>query len=133
MQSRNVLEDRLGLVLCVHQFLEGAALGLVGKQCGLSQWGWIRTCLLFSLSLPSGVAAGVAAQLIFENFDEHDAAYCWVFGLLNAFAAGTLAHVGIELMGEAMHESSQPPLGPMLGPMLGVGDVGPPPISRVCR
>ena len=94
----------LGLVLCVHQFLEGCALGLMGRRCQLSKRKWVAVFLLFSLSLPIGVTTAVTFQMLYDSF-EGNAVYGWITGLLNAFAAGTLTHVGVEMISRELDAS----------------------------
>ena len=98
----------LGLVLCVHQFLEGCALGLVATRSELGWWGWTRVYVLFSLSVPVGVTLGVVLLRAVETSEggaslDEVAAYRWVAGLANAFAAGTLTHVGVEMISHELH------------------------------
>lgn len=96
----------LGLVLCVHQFLEGCALGLMGRRCQLSNRKWVCVFLLFSLSLPAGVATAVGAQLLYDSF-EGNALYGWITGLLNGFAAGTLTHVAVDMISRELDVSQE--------------------------
>lgn len=86
-----------GAALVFHQFLEGCALGMVGQYAGISQRHWVLTFLVFTLSLPTGVVTSVLVQCLYHNFEEN-VAYCWATGMLNGFAAGTLAHVGVEMI-----------------------------------
>lgn len=79
----------LGGSLCVHQFFEGAAVGTVGKTSQLSQGAWRWTFVIFSLSLPAGVASAVTAQLLASVGS--NAGYQWALGLLTACAAGALS------------------------------------------
>ena len=76
----------LGASLCVHQFFEGCAVGTVGTKVKLSQSAWRRTFVVFSLSLPSGVAIAVAVQLIATVGS--NVGYQWALGLLTAGVAG---------------------------------------------
>ena len=76
----------LGGSLCVHQFFEGCAVGTVGKLCQLSKNAWRWTFVIFSLSLPSGVAIAIAAQLLATVGS--NVGYQWALGLLTACAAG---------------------------------------------
>ena len=76
----------LGGSLCVHQFFEGCAVGTVGKLCQLSKNAWLWTFVIFSLSLPSGVAIAIAAQLLATVGS--NVGYQWALGLLTACAAG---------------------------------------------
>ena len=78
-------------------------MGAWGAWC---EGAWVRAFLLFSLSLPVGVAAAVSVQLAYHSMED-DATYCWVTGLLNAFAAGTLAHVGVEMITRELEASQQ--------------------------
>ena len=76
----------LGGSLCVHQFFGGCAVGTVGKLCQLSKNAWRWTFVIFSLSLPSGVAFAISAQLLAT--DASNVGYQWALGLLTACAAG---------------------------------------------
>ena len=87
----------LGVALTLHQFLEGAAVGAVGRRSNLSRDEWQRAFLMFSLSLPLGVACAVSVELL-SKFDPTNVGYLWTSGLLNAFAAGTLTHIGMEMV-----------------------------------
>ena len=80
----------LGGSLCVHQFFEGCAVGTVGKLCQLSKHAWLWTFVIFSLSLPSGVAIAIAAQLLAT--DGSNVGSQWTLGLLTACAAGQPHH-----------------------------------------
>ena len=75
----------LGGSLCVHQFFEGCAVGSVARQCQLSEASWRWTFLIFSLSLPSGAAFAIAAQLL--AMDGSNEGSQWALGLLTACAA----------------------------------------------
>jgi len=88
----------LAAALCVHQFLEGVALGMVGRNANISRRDWLQTFAVFCLSLPLGVAVAVTLQL-FSAVQEGSAAWDWGYGLTAAFAAGTLTHIGAELIG----------------------------------
>jgi zinc transporter ZupT len=77
----------LGAALSLHQYLEGCALGAVGRRCDLSRLQWALTLAVFTLSLPAGVGCAVAVELL-ASFDAENLAYDWTSGLLNAFAAG---------------------------------------------
>ena len=57
----------LGFALCVHQFLEGLTVGMLGRSSGLSRNGWRCTYLVFTLSLPLGVAAGLTVPTVFQK------------------------------------------------------------------
>jgi len=97
----------LGLALCVHQFLEGLSVGMLGKRSGLSRSGWRCTFCVFTLSLPLGVAAGVTTRHLYAGFD-NSLAFRWTSGLLNALAAGTLTHIGVHMLAE--HVEAPTPL-----------------------
>ena len=96
----------LGVALCVHQFLEGLTVGMLGTKSGLSRQGWRCTYLVFTLSLPIGVAVGVTARHLYAGFDDN-VAFRWCAGLLNAVAAGTLTHIGVHMC--SGHSDEPPP------------------------
>jgi len=96
----------LGGSLCVHQFFEGAAVGTVGKTSQLSQGAWRWTFVIFSLSLPAGVASAVTAQLLASVGS--NAGYQWALGLLTACAAGSLTHIGVEMISHELDDESGP-------------------------
>ena len=100
----------LGGSLCVHQFFEGCAVGTVGKLCQLSKNAWLWTFVIFSLSLPSGVAIAIAAQLLAT--DGSNVGSQWTLGLLTACAAGQPHHA---LTGSLA--ASSPPLIPLAPPL----------------
>ena len=103
----------LGLALCVHQFLEGLTVGMLGTKSGLSRRGWRCTYLVFTLSLPIGVAAGVTVRHIYDGFDDN-LTFRWCAGLLNALAAGTLTHIGVHMCSA---HAEEPPPSPIPVPM----------------
>lgn len=88
----------LGLALCVHQFLEGLAVGMMGRRSGLTQRAWETAFLVFTLSLPFGAACGLGIQHLYSGFNSN-VAVRWCSGLLNAIAAGTLTHIGVDMVG----------------------------------
>lgn len=96
----------LGGSLCVHQFFEGCAVGSVARRCQLSKASWRWTFLIFSLSLPSGAAFAIAAQLL--AMDGSNAGSQWALGLLTACAAGTLTHIGVEMVSHEMDDCTEP-------------------------
>ena len=95
----------LGVALSVHQFFEGLAIGMVAKRSQLSRKGWLVTLWVFTLSLPVGGGAGMAATRMFANVDSSDA-YLWLSGLLNAFAAGLLMQIGLEMINSELNFES---------------------------
>ena len=95
----------LGIALSVHQFFEGFAIGMVAKRNQLSRKGWLVTLWIFTLSLPVGGSAAMAATTMFASFESSDA-YLWVSGLLNAFAAGLLMQIGLEMINNELNFES---------------------------
>lgn len=95
----------LSLALCVHQFLEGLAIGSLGRQCSLGSFEWIRTYLIFSFSLPFGALAALGVQVV-SPFDDQSTPYRWASGLLSAFASGTLTYIGVAML---MNTATTPP------------------------
>jgi len=96
----------LGLALCVHQFLEGLAVGILATKSGLSRRAWRCTYLVFTLSLPVGVAVGVVVRHLYAGFDDN-VTFKWCSGLMNALAAGTLTHIGVHMI--SAHADEPPP------------------------
>tara|TARA_B110001452_G_scaffold28427_1_gene22335 strand:- start:125 stop:1201 length:1077 start_codon:yes stop_codon:yes gene_type:complete len=101
----------LGLALCVHQLLEGLAVSMMGRRSGLSQRAWQLAFLAFALSLPFGAACGLGIRELYAGFDDN-VAVRWCSGLLNAIAAGTLTHIGVDMVGSTLdpdaHSHSPP-------------------------
>ena len=97
----------LALALCVHQFLEGLALGMLGRTSKLSRLDWQRTFLAFTLSLPIGAAAGALVRCVYTDFAGNRAVR-WCSGLLNAFAAGTLTNIGVGMVSTLAEGSDTP-------------------------
>ena len=90
----------LGLALCVHQLLEGVAIGALGRRVGptkLGRFEWGRCYAVFCLSLPLGAIVAVAVRAAVA-FDDQTAEFRWTSGLLGAFAGGTLTHIGVEML-----------------------------------
>ena len=87
----------LGLSLSVHQFSEGVALGVQAKRSQLSSRGWHVTFLVFTLALPLGCAAAMVMKALIANVASSTGC-SWVLGLLNAFAAGVLTYIGLEMV-----------------------------------
>lgn len=100
----------LGLALCVHQYLEGLTVGMLGRKSGLSQQAWRCSFLVFTLSLPLGVSAGVVVQYFYAGLNDNFA-FRWCSGLLNGMAAGTLTHIGVHMINA--HADEPPPRPPM--------------------
>ena len=88
----------LGIALCVHQFLEGLAVSTMGRRSGLGQRAWQFAFLVFALSLPFGAACGLGIRSLYAGFS-NNVAVRWCSGLLNATAAGTLTHIGVDMVG----------------------------------
>jgi len=88
----------LGIALCVHQFFEGMALGTSGRQARLTSREWLRTYIVFCLSLPLGIAAAITLQLLSDVNSTANTTWRWSYGLASAFAAGTLTHIGVEMI-----------------------------------
>ena len=97
----------LGVALSVHQFFEGFAIGMVAKRSQLDRKGWLVTFWLFTLSLPLGGGTAVAAKILFSSF-ESSTTYSWVSGMLNAFAAGLLMQIGLEMISHELTCQSDP-------------------------
>ena len=97
----------LALALCVHQFLEGLTLGMLGRKFGLGRRAWQCTYLVFTFSLPLGVVAGVAMRHLYAGVDD-SLGFRWCSGLLNGVAAGTLTHVGAHMLNAHGEEASPP-------------------------
>ena len=104
VQSGWTQQLELALALCVHQFLEGVAVGSLGRQVGLNRCGWAWTYAIFTFSLPVGAVIALVSQFVLP-FDDNSAAYRWFSGLLGAFAAGTLTHIGCEML-SSQHDSA---------------------------
>ena len=96
----------LGLALSVHQCLEGLAIGLLGMKSGLRRSAWRWTYLVFTLSLPLGIAIGFAARQMYAGL-AHDLTFRWSSGLMNGFAAGTLTHISMHMV--SAHADEPPP------------------------
>lgn len=94
----------LGTALCVHQFLEGLALGMLGRRSGLGARALRCTFLVFTLSLPLGAAAAVAVRYACAGVSD-SRSFLWLTGLLNAFAAGTLTHIGVAMISSMGHDA----------------------------
>ena len=106
----------LAMAMSVHQFFEGFALGMLARRTQLSQTGRRLTCLIFTLSLPLGCASAVAAKAAARGF-ETSSSYLWVSGLLNAFAAGMLTQIGVEMVNHELtgsHAHSCADLAPLV-------------------
>jgi zinc transporter 1/2/3 len=99
----------LGLALSVHQCLEGLAIGLLGMKSGLRRSAWRRTYLVFTLSLPLGVAIGFAARQVYAGL-AHDLTFRWSSGLMNGLAAGTLTHISMHMVSAHADEPRPPAL-----------------------
>ena len=97
VQSGFMQQLELAIALCVHQFLEGVAVGSLGRQVGLNKCEWAQTYAIFTFSLPLGAVIALASQF-FLPFDVNSPGYRWFSGLLGAFAAGTLTHIGCEML-----------------------------------
>ena len=128
----------LGLALCVHQLLEGVAIGALGRRVGphrLHQSEWARTFAIFSFSLPLGAFLAIAVQAAVA-FDDQAPSFRWASGLLGAFAGGTLTHIGVEMLhgtdaeraGASFMESAVqdvcPPVSPKVAPTDGAVEFG---------
>merc|ERR1719150_1034217 len=88
----------LGAALLFHQFFEGLALGAVAVKSGFSFKSSWHLVLTFTLSCPFGLVLGI---LFSNQYDKDDYWTAWTLGALNAFAAGTLLHIGlVELLPE---------------------------------
>jgi len=87
----------LAIAMTVHQFFEGFALGILARRTTLTRLAWRVTCVVFTLSLPLGGFVSIAMKLLFSSFAS-SATYFWVSGLLNAFAAGMLTQIGVEMV-----------------------------------
>ena len=128
----------LGLALCVHQLLEGVAIGALGRRVGphrLHQSEWARTFAIFSFSLPLGAFLAIGVQAAVA-FDDQAPSFRWASGLLGAFAGGTLTHIGVEMLhgtdaeraGASFMESAVqdvcPPVSPKVAPTDGAVEFG---------
>ena len=118
----------LGAALCVHQFLEGYALGALGKTAQLDRAAWMRASAIFSLSLPLGIAIAVAAASVLQSV-ENEGAYMWASGLMNGFCAGMLTHSGTDLLGGGSHSSHTPQL-PAADEVADMADAAPPAMGQ---
>jgi zinc transporter ZupT len=107
----------LGLALCPHQFLEGYALGALGKAAQLDRATWLRAVAIFAFSLPLGMAIAVgaasAAGAAAAQAESGDP-YNWATGLMNGFCAGMLTQSATEVLvggggGHSHHASPQQP------------------------
>jgi zinc transporter ZupT len=105
----------LGVALCIHQYLEGLTVGMLGRTHGLSRQELRFTLVLFSLSLPAGVVAGIAARRLYADLDD-SLAFRWGSALLNGLAAGTLTHIGVHMLGA--HGSGERPPHPPTPPQI---------------
>ena len=99
----------LGLALSVHQCLEGLAIGLLGMKSGLRRSAWRWTYLVFTLSLPLGIAIGFAARQMYAGL-AHDLTFRWSSGLMNGLAAGTLTHISMHMVSAHADEPRPPAL-----------------------
>lgn len=96
-----------GLALCVHQALEGLALGMLGRRARLSRPALRCTFAVFTLSLPLGAVVAVVVRSLYAGVDD-TVAFRWCSGLLNAFAAGTLTHIGVVMISAMANEPRSP-------------------------
>lgn len=87
----------LAIAMTVHQFFEGFALGMMARRSQLTRLAWQVTCVVFTLSLPLGGFTSITLKALFSSFAS-STTYFWVSGLLNAFAAGMLTHIGVEMV-----------------------------------
>ena len=76
----------------LHQFFEGIGLGICLDEAGLSYNKKAIMLTTFSVSAPLGVFFGIGISSL---YDPESNVAKWTEGLLNAFCAGILIHLGL--------------------------------------
>merc|ERR1719379_1304043 len=84
--------NNLLIALSFHQFFEGIGLGICLDEAGLSSNKKVIMLTTFSISAPVGVLFGIGISSLYNP--ESNVAK-WTEGLLNAFCAGILIHLGL--------------------------------------
>ncbi|KAJ9514999.1 hypothetical protein QJQ45_017004 [Haematococcus lacustris] len=93
-------EDRqavigLTVALCFHQWLEGIALGGFIINAGLSAWKGMTMIVVYSLTCPIGVAAGLKLA---DSYDPSSVTALAVQGVLNGVSGGMLLYVALVMI-----------------------------------